>query len=360
MIRFISLDKLRRLFRQERGVVAPLTAVSLVALLGLTGAAIDLGALYSARGELQNAADASALAAANTMITYNSTNLAIAQPDVALTNAKNYSKANKSLGVVLNLRQPLGDDFTIGYYDNRAGAFDPNRVGLALNDPSDLTAVRVTVRRDEQANQPVRTFFSGIVGVSEVGLTASSTAFLGFAASAPTGGTTIPIGVDEDALKPTGGDPYADPYCGKSITFHSENDENGSWTTFFDWPANSNTVDEFVCGCRDAPALKVGDMINITNGNLSNNVFTHLRDRFNHEKSGGQWTVTLPVYKSGGNSGAVEVVGFANMVITEVRTSPYKDVTGFLLCDSVVPKSATGEVNFGARATFSRLVIPGE
>ncbi|MCA1987992.1 MAG: pilus assembly protein TadG-related protein [Desulfarculus sp.] len=353
MTRFINLTKLfRRLFGQDRGTVAPLTAVSLVALLGLTGAAVDLGALYSARGELQNAADASALAAANTMITYNSKNLAIAQPSVALTNAQNYSKANKSLGVALNLRQPPGDDFTIGFWDNQAGAFDPSRTGLGLTNPDDLTAVRVTVRRDELANTPVRTFFSGIVGVNQVGISASSTAFLGFAGSAPVGGVTLPIAVDENALKPQGGEPY----CGKSITFHSENDENGSWTTFFDWPADSPTVDNYVCGCEDAPALKLGDMINITNGNLSNNIFTHLRDRFNHEKSGGQWTVTLPVYKSGGNSGAVEVVGFANMVITEVRTAPYKDVTGSLKCGTVVPQSVTGGDNFGARATLSRLV----
>jgi hypothetical protein len=339
MTRFISLEKLRRLFRQERGVVAPLAAVSLVALLGLTGAAVDLGALYSARGELQNAADAAALAAANTMLAYNSNNLAFAQPDVAL-----------------NLRQPLGDDFIIGFYDHQAGEFDPSRVGLSLNDPDDLTAVRVTVRRDEQANQPVRTFFSAIVGVREVGLSASSTAYLGYAASTPSGGVTIPIAVDETALRPPGD---GDPYCGKSITFHSENDENGSWTTFFDWPASSSKVDDYVCGCEDAPALKVGDMINITNGTLSNNVFSHLRDRFNHEKSGGQWTVTLPVYKSGGNSGAVEVVGFTNRVITEVRAAPDKDVTGFLQCGTVVPKSATGGIDFGARATFSRLVPPG-
>lgn len=356
MTRFISLEKIRRLLGQERGVVAPLAAVSLVALLGLTGAAVDLGALYSARGELQNAADASALAAANTMLRWDSNNLAIAQPSVALTNAQNYSRANKSLGVALNLRQPLGDDFIIGFYDPLAGEFDPSRVGLSLNDPDDLTAVRVTVRRDEQANQPVRTFFAGIVGVREVGMSANSTAYLGYAASAPTGGVTLPIAVDENALRPPGD---GDPYCGKSITFHSENDENGSWTTFFRWPADSPTVDNYVCGCDDSPALKVGDMINITNGNLSNNIFTHLRDRFNHEKSGGQWTVTLPVYKSGGNSGAVEVVGFANMVITEVRTAPYKDLTGFLQCGTVVPKSATGGEDFGARATFSRLVPPG-
>lgn len=349
MNQFIS--RLRRLWREERGVTAPMTAIFLVALIGMLGAAVDLGALYSARGEVQNAADAAALAAANTMITWDANNLAIAHTDTALASAQNYSSRNRAQGVTLNLRQPVGDDFTIGYWDNQAGDFDLARTGMGLSDPDDITGVQVRVRRDDSANTPVRTFFSGIVGVNQVPIAATATAFLGWAGSAPAGGVDLPIAVDEDALKGDG-----DPFCGKEITFHSEQDENGSWTTFFDWPANSPTVDDYVCGCRETPQLDVGDMINITNGNLSNNVFQHLKQRFNNHAVNGQWTVTLPVYKSGGNSGAVEVVGFANMVITDVRTAPYKDVTGFLQCGTVVPNSVTGGPNFGARATVSRLV----
>jgi len=347
--RFISW--LKRLAREERGATAPLTAVFLVALMGMLGAAVDLGALYSARGEVQNAADAAALAAANTMIAWDATNNAIARTDTALASAATYSSANRAQGVNLNLRQPVGDDFIIGFWDNQTGDFDLARTGLGLNDPDDLTGVRVRVRRDDTANTPVRTFFSGIVGINQVPISASATAFLGWAGSAPAGGVDLPIAVDEAALKGDG-----DPFCGRSITFHSENDENGSWTTFFDWPANSRTVDDYVCGCRETPQLDVGDMINITNGNLSNNIFQHLRQRFQNEAVNGQWTVTLPVYKSGGNSGAVEVAGFANMVITDVRPAPHKDVTGFLQCGTVVPGSITGGPNFGARATVSRLV----
>ncbi|MFH1058936.1 MAG: pilus assembly protein TadG-related protein [Pseudomonadota bacterium] len=349
MSRFI--ESLRRLFGEDRGATAPMAAVFLVALIGMLGASVDLGALYSARGEVQNAADASALAAANTMIAWDANNLALARPNTALSNARTYSSRNKAQGVSLNLRAPLGDDFTIGFWDNDTGDFDLSRTGLGLTNPDDLTGVRVRVRRDDSANTPLRTFFSGIVGVNQVPVNATATAFLGWAGSSPTGGITLPIAVDEDALKGGG-----DPYCGKELTFHSENDENGSWTTFFDWPANSPTVDEYVCGCKDAPALNQGDMINITNGNLSNNIFTHLRQRFQQEAVHGQWTVTLPVYASGGNNGAVQVVGFANMIITDVRTAPYKDVTGFLQCGTVVPGSVTGGPDFGARATVSRLV----
>ena len=52
------------LCRRQRGAVALATALSLVVLLGLLGIVVDLGRLYVVKTELQNAADACALAAA--------------------------------------------------------------------------------------------------------------------------------------------------------------------------------------------------------------------------------------------------------------------------------------------------------
>src|SRR5688572_12201323 len=48
----------------ERGAVAVMFALLLVGLVGFIALAIDLGAVYSKRQELQNAADSAALAAA--------------------------------------------------------------------------------------------------------------------------------------------------------------------------------------------------------------------------------------------------------------------------------------------------------
>lgn len=50
--------------RAQQGAVALMFALSLVALLGFTGLALDGGRLYVVKAELQNAADACALAAA--------------------------------------------------------------------------------------------------------------------------------------------------------------------------------------------------------------------------------------------------------------------------------------------------------
>ncbi|MCZ2403967.1 pilus assembly protein TadG [Paenarthrobacter sp. Z7-10] len=49
----------------ERGVVSIVTALLMVALLGFAAIAIDVGMMYAERGQLQNGADAAALAVAN-------------------------------------------------------------------------------------------------------------------------------------------------------------------------------------------------------------------------------------------------------------------------------------------------------
>nr|WP_206995107.1 Tad domain-containing protein [Trinickia mobilis] len=54
----------RRTRQSERGAVAVLVALALVALIGAVGLALDLGKLYVVRSELQNSADSCALAAA--------------------------------------------------------------------------------------------------------------------------------------------------------------------------------------------------------------------------------------------------------------------------------------------------------
>ena len=54
--------------KREGGVVAIIVALSLVALIGFAGLALDLGRLYVNKTELQNAVDACALAAANELV----------------------------------------------------------------------------------------------------------------------------------------------------------------------------------------------------------------------------------------------------------------------------------------------------
>ena len=52
---------------RQRGAVAVMTALCLTALVGITALAVDLGRAWVVRNELQNAADAAALAGAGSL-----------------------------------------------------------------------------------------------------------------------------------------------------------------------------------------------------------------------------------------------------------------------------------------------------
>lgn len=65
--------------RKERGVVAIIVALSMTALVGFAGLALDLGKLYIAKSELQNSADACALAAVRELSGANTNQLILAE-----------------------------------------------------------------------------------------------------------------------------------------------------------------------------------------------------------------------------------------------------------------------------------------
>ena len=62
------MNRLIALRRDERGASLMLVAVSMVALLGFSALAIDVGVLYEAKAQAQNAADSGALAGAGALI----------------------------------------------------------------------------------------------------------------------------------------------------------------------------------------------------------------------------------------------------------------------------------------------------
>jgi hypothetical protein len=64
---------------KEGGAVAIIVALSLVALIGFVGLALDLGKLFVAKSELQNSADACALAAVRELTGANNNQLALAE-----------------------------------------------------------------------------------------------------------------------------------------------------------------------------------------------------------------------------------------------------------------------------------------
>ena len=72
--------------RQGSGQIVVLASMSMVALIGFVALAVDIGYMYSTRRSMQTAADAAAIAAANTLQSSNSSNYQQAAKDVATLN----------------------------------------------------------------------------------------------------------------------------------------------------------------------------------------------------------------------------------------------------------------------------------
>jgi Flp pilus assembly protein TadG len=379
------LSSLRRLWREECGVTAAAMALFITSLAGITAAAVDMGVVFTAKAQLQSAADASALAAADTMLSVGANKQAVAQPSSALAAAIQFSSANQALGIAAALKNPPGNDFTIGYWDQGARAFDAQRTGLGLTDPNDLTAVQVRVRRDAQANSPVSTYFARILGIDQVQVSAVSTAFLGFPATVPPGSVQLPLAVLDTNM--------ACLPCDSALKL----DDIAAWTSFSTYPNNSTTVNYYLNGHSTIPDLKVGDAVYLNGDEVSNsyfdNVYSNMQSLYNsrgvdtnHDHKADYWVVVLPVVRSAvharnqgqswperflaqawqlitpvpafacGPTTSHEVAGFVTLKLTKLNNSDHSKASGAMQCEQIITGSSTGGGNFGSRASTAKLV----
>jgi hypothetical protein len=174
---------------KRRGAIAPLMAVLMLPLLGMLAFSIDVGYIVLVQTDLQNAADAGALAGAERLqdlfVQYNLPMLTANQQQAILTQAttnvapnsttgapgspmytaEQFAKYNKAGGVYISVPD---SDVTFGYldasgnYSTSSGKF-PN-------------SISVTTRRDDTANTPLSLFFGPVFNVSTENLTATARA----------------------------------------------------------------------------------------------------------------------------------------------------------------------------------------
>jgi Flp pilus assembly protein TadG len=187
----------------RRGTIAILTAVLLIPLLGMIAFAVDIGWISLAQSELQNAADASALAGAKVLgDSYNQyvaasgnqqttiTNTAIANAKTAAKNYASYNTAGTVTSLVLN-----DGDIEFGFTDAK-GVYTamPSYSGFP-------NTIKVKLRLDNQANGALKLFFAPVLGTNSESLTANSgsTIYTGTITSFQSigvNGSLLPIAVD--------------------------------------------------------------------------------------------------------------------------------------------------------------------
>jgi Flp pilus assembly protein TadG len=158
----------RRGVHLRRAATIVYVTVSLVVVFGMGALAVDVGTLYLARGELQRAADAAALAAAAELVSADPSEMQA----LAIQVANEYAMQNPVLGTTAGLASDDDVEFGKAVYDpvTMRFVFDPG------GEPTD--AVRVTVRRPSGDTGPIPFAFARVFGFSTRALQARAAAVL--------------------------------------------------------------------------------------------------------------------------------------------------------------------------------------
>lgn len=163
---------------RQRGAVAVIVALSLVGMIGFVGLALDLGKLFVAKSELQNSADACALAAARELTGANANQLMLAKA------------AGKAIGEqhkVLFQGESI-EVKSVQFSDTLTGSYQDAFTGAGA---TDLRFARCEVERTGIAN-----WFIQVLNIGNQDVRASAVATLRPGQSA----CAIPIGVCESEL----------------------------------------------------------------------------------------------------------------------------------------------------------------
>ncbi len=331
----------RQIIRNQRGVAAMTIAMMGTVLVGMAAFAIDIGHAVVTRNELQNAADAAALAAGTT--------LGMTYLDMPETDQQDMDRplSGDEEGAVLNgaIEAALGNsasdvdnllldqgDMQLGIWDMASQTFTPGNVRP--------NAIQVTVRRDEAANGPISTFLAGVLGVHELNVTATAIAALGTAGGPSAPGTAdVPFAISDDWF-------YGQANCNDGIQFSPTGPDGcAGWHVFDQQPANASrlrdTVDGLKDGSYESPGIIPGDtQFEFTGGEVSS-AFPNLislwdqEKEWNADKNRDEWNINLPVYNNGGGcgnpSGAITIVGYAKAVVTNVARN---DIQAEVQCDT--------------------------
>ncbi|MEJ2180827.1 MAG: TadG family pilus assembly protein [Gammaproteobacteria bacterium] len=234
------------ILNNQQGIVVVIIAVCLVMLLGFLALSIDTSHLVVARNELQNAADAGALAGAAELYNDNGKSVNINANQIGFdASVANFSDQSS---VEVNWTGGNVGDVQRGHWSFGLGSlphgFTPNdsTAPVALwgvstveldENPNFINAVRVRTRRQ---NIPIASWFARIFGYDSFEGFAEAVAYIGFAGTLKDATADAPIAICLQAiLKCTEDDPPKCTYeCNEGRFINDaagkEDEETGMWT----------------------------------------------------------------------------------------------------------------------------------
>ena len=341
----------------SRGAVAVMVAIMLTVLLAMAAAALDIGHALVARNELQNSADAGALAGARALgVLYEGMTPAamgtyqLSGGDAAtiMTAVQSTAVLNAAAGVNVTVN---AGDVQIGLWNSATRTMTPT-----VNQPR---SVRVITRRDGTANGPISTFLAGVVGMTSVNVRAVATAELTAIGSTPPAALDLPVAISQLFFTQYG--------CGDSIMLYPSNGNPQScagFTTFDQTPSNNAAmlaiINGMINGSYQTPSTTAGtSQLNFTNGTLSNPTWNALVNLFNTKKdANGVWDALVAVYQGSAcnPSGAIPIIGYANIRITNIHGQPGATIVGNVSCPLFQGGGVGGGPAFGVFTTLPGLV----
>jgi hypothetical protein len=329
---------LSKLFQQKRnrGIATIYIALILVALLAFAGLAIDLGYMYVAKTQLQNAADAAALAGASQFSELTSS-------DTIQLNARNqaisFASKNYSTKIPVTILSDSTNDFSAAN-DITVGNWDGTTY---IRGKIPINAIEVRTRRTpDSPDKQVSIFFGRIFGWDKMSASAVAIAGRGNRAD-------LPITMCIRICGPTDGVPvtFTPPKLFYWAPYPSELNPDGSqgiaWTSFSDVSQSSDKdlIISTFCGNR---VDICGKKIYSTNS-ADNSLQRQFRCAFKNPdydsanktcsdnlnkicgptagRNVSSWTVTLPIYEEAGcppgdQPNPYNVVKYAKARIIEV------------------------------------------
>lgn len=370
--------------------------VALVALLAVASFGVDIGLVWAARTQLQNATDSAALAAAAELIDADAelVTLSEAQANALDLGGQNSAVAAPSVNIDTA-------DLAYGDWDFETSTLDTS---VDLSDPDQVNAVQVTARLDGAANSPVPAFLSRILGRDQYSVSTTATGYIGYAGSLGPGVVDLPVAIDCCKLK---GADCKESYCAtvetnppnpcpldnpqddgvttvSCLEFHATPDQNACWTNYDGEDSSVNASDlRNIVEQGNEQEVTVSSPMYVDNGDktpvigeieekfLNQGIYDGQEngvDRYAPWDGPDSWVVALPVINcqsedhcSGGT--AARLVGVVCFEIREIEVTPDKIIRGRFLCkddplwdECEAGLTGSGGLDFGIRADFPVLV----
>jgi Flp pilus assembly protein TadG len=332
----------------SRGAAAVMVAITMVVLLAMGAAAIDIGHALVARNELQNVSDAAALAGDRA--------LGIIYEGMTEAQQQSYTLTGGDQAIVVaavqataNLNSAAGVSITINPADIGIGTWNP-WIRTFTPTAAQPKAVRVVARRDASANGAISTFLANVIGMSSVSVNAVATADMSAVGKTGPGQLNVPFGISSYYFTQFG--------CGDAIKFYPNDGTPmacSAWHTFESSPPNAKTLRNIIDGMRtgtyQSPATQPGDDLNFINGNVAS-AFPNLINLYNSQKdpSTGYWDVFVPVYQDDNckpPNGPMPIVGYAEARITNIQGAPNFLISATILCNIFEGNTNGGGPPFG-------------